>query len=184
MSKTLLCKVQGEGRITLINMIRGNSWADETYVEGEESASISPTMCQAPLRSFTGKHRKEKQQEPDPETQLAHIHIRPHVSTWCPWGNWRTSPTGLVRMKEIHIRWCFHYRAWCLSFLISSLHLMLIFMRWVESKFYSWRNCNTDNVSRVTGAVSGGLGIQTRLQWFQVIRQTTVIERGCMREVR
>ena len=77
----------GGGENTLINMIRGNSWADETHVEGEESASISPTMCQAPLRSFTGKHRKEKQQEPGSRTQPAHIHIRPHVGTWCSGGN-------------------------------------------------------------------------------------------------
>lgn len=112
-----------------------------------------------PLQESTGR-RSSKSLDPEPSRPTfisAHMWARGALEVIR-----EPPPQDSIRMKKIHIRWCFHYRAWCLSFLISSLHLILIFMRWVESKVYSWGNCNTDNVSRVTGAVHGGLGIQTR----------------------
>ena len=163
--------MQGPGgrEKTLINMVRGNSWADETHVEGEESGHQFHPPCvrhhSGPSQESAGR-RCSKGLDPEPS--------RPTFMSARTWARGRVMwprgalevfreppPQDSIRMKEIRIRWCFHYRAWCLSFLIASLRLILIFMMWVESKFYSWRNCNIDSVSRVTGAGSGGLGIQT-----------------------
>ena len=76
-----------------------------------------------PLQESTGR-RSSKSLDPEPSRPTfisAHMWARGALEVIR-----EPPPQDSIRMKEIHIHWCFHYRAWCLSFLISSLHLILI----------------------------------------------------------